>query len=100
MRAKDGLQGALKVRRTRQELPFVHGSEEGTTTDATVDIDGQFTVADVQLGLYNKASGSVGEERLTPLEVRSGTAHPNELNAELKPKHFFVLEDLLSSPTT
>ena len=79
------IQGTVKDARTREALPFVNVLLEGTTTGATTDLEGKFTVADVRPGLYNVIVSSVGYQRLTLFEVQVGTSRPVQLAIELQP---------------
>jgi hypothetical protein len=79
------VQGTVKDARTREALPFVNVLLEGTTIGGTTDLDGRFTITDVQPGLYNVVVSSVGYERLTVFEVQVGTARPASLDIQLQP---------------
>lgn len=83
--AQATVQGTVKDARTREALPFVNVLLEGTTKGATTDLEGRFTMTDVQPGLYNVVVSSVGYERLSLFEVQVGTARPTQLNIELQP---------------
>jgi hypothetical protein len=83
--AQATVQGTVKDARTLEALPFVNVLLEGTTKGATTDIEGRFTITEVQPGLYNVVVSSVGYERLSVFEVQVGTARPAQLNIELQP---------------
>ncbi|MCU0319588.1 MAG: carboxypeptidase-like regulatory domain-containing protein [Flavobacteriales bacterium] len=79
------VKGTVSDARTREPLPFVNVLLDGTTTGATTDIEGRFTMENVKPGLYNVVVSSVGYQRRVVPEVQVGTARPVELTITLEP---------------
>jgi hypothetical protein len=78
------ISGTVTALPSNEPVPFAPVFIQGTTTGATTDIDGKFSIPNLQPGLYNIECAAIGYKKAIAFEVETTTDRPAVINFELE----------------
>jgi hypothetical protein len=78
------ISGTITALPLNEPVPFVPVVIQGTTTGATTDIDGKYTISNLQPGLYNIECAAIGYKKALVFEVEVTNDRPAVVNIQLE----------------
>ena len=78
------ISGTITALPTNEPVPFVPVVIQGTTTGATTDMDGKYTIGNLQPGLYNIECAAIGYKKALVFEVEVTNDRPAVVDIQLE----------------
>jgi len=78
------ISGTITALPLNEPVPFVPVVIQGTTTGATTDIDGKYTIGNLQPGLYNIECAAIGYKKALVFEVEVTNDRPAVVDIQLE----------------
>jgi hypothetical protein len=95
------IKGKITSAVNNEPIPFANVVIEGTTQGTTTDFDGNYTIANVQPGIYNVVCSVVGYRPARFSEITVSSVRPAVVNFQLEPNTTNLSEvEVTASPFT
>ena len=78
------ISGTITALPANEPVPFVPVVIQGTNTGSTTDIDGKYSIGNLQPGLYNIECAAIGYKKVIVFEVEATKDRPAIVNIQLE----------------